>query len=900
MALIGALAVVGLPLVAGNANVASAAVSLQCTPSVTIFGASTDNTMWINEHNEPETGANSMTGRGNQGGGWSGRVLAGRDGHVFWLPGNGELRRWQWNGSTFHSYELLQEKRWYGWDEPANVNRITVDANNNIYNVLSNGTLEVNIYNETSKNWTVRTLATDWGKYDLIFGSGNGVIYARDPAIGGGTLFRYQYDVANQRWLGYNRQLSGGGWNIHRQVFSPGADIIYGITSDTGQLTAYRYDPHTHTWPNGYTALGTGWATIRNASATTNNCGSTTPADTIVQCKPSVTIFGASTDDKMWINEHNEPETGINDMWGRGNFGGGGWSGRVLAGRDGHVFWLPGNGELRRWQWNGTDFHSYEVLATNRWYGWSDAANVNRITVDSNNNIYNVLSNGTLEVNQYNETSKSWTVRTLANDWGKYDLIVAAGNGVLYARDPAIGGGTLFRYQYDVVSQRWVTFNRQLAGGGWNVHRQVFSPGADIIYGITSDTGQLAEYRYDPQANVWTIGYAALSTGWSGIRNASATTNTCSPLNPTTVTRPTVPASAIIRPQGLLNPANNILEFAFVDELGVLKRGVQRNQGTELIDFQGMAGGDAGGVTFTGRASATFRADGKLVLAANRTNADAFTYTQSGGFNWNAPADIRGSMVSSPQLVKGAGGLLTAFSIDAAGKLWYATQVSTTGDLLPWRQADGVAGSAISVDFTVIPTGDSAEIVYRTTGNVVEVRKFQNGTLQAARATTGLVAAGVPSGVAFADGNVQVVTRGADNNLYTQKESANGFTGWQLVGGLTVKGSPSVILNPHGIVEIAARGDDDYVYRTGQIAPGSNVWRIWETNLDSGAQTDPSLVSVSGTECRIFFLNQSGSYFLVQQTPYTSDPGAAMSASTARTSKQARKVDAKVSTGSVK
>jgi hypothetical protein len=175
----------------------------------------------------------------------------------------------------------------------------------------------------------------------------------------------------------------------------------------------------------------------------------------------------------------------------------------------------------------------------------------------------------------------------------------------------------------------------------------------------------------------------------------------------------------------------------------------------------------------------------------------------------------------------------------------------------------------MSADFSVLPAADAFEIVFRDHTNTVQVRKFSGGALQPARVAAGLSTAGVPAAVRFADGKVQVVARGTDNNLYTQKEGTNGFSGWQLIPGLTTKGSPSVILNPHGIVEIATRGSDNTVYRTGQAAPNSTTWRTWETNLDQ-AVTDPTLVAVSGTEARTFFIGPDGNYYLVHHVPYTS------------------------------
>lgn len=876
VALTTALAVVGLPLVASTANTASADVTFVCTPAVTVFGVNTADTMWVNDHNDPENSGTSWTGRGHHGSTWSGRVLAGANNQVFTLPGNGPLYRKTWTGTGFSAQQTLSTNAWHGWTESAHENRITVDANNHFYYVLGTGALEVKIYNESAGTWTTKELATGWSKYDLIFAAGDGVIYARDPLVGNGTLYRYQYDVDTAQWLGYNRQLPGGGWNIHRQIFSPGADIIYGLASGSGTLTEYRYDPHSNTWPGGGTQVGTGWGTIRYASAVTTNCSSTTPADAVVQCTPKATIFGVNTVGTMWVHEHNEPETGVNDFRSPGQYGEG-YDGRVFTGSDGTVYrQVDTNGTLLRRVWNGVNgFGNEEILESGRWYGWSLPANENRITADANNHVYTVLDNGNLEVNAY-DANKAVTTRTLDVGWGKYNLIFAAGDGVIYARNATLNGGGLYRYQYDFDTNRWLEYDRQVPGGGWNIHRQIFSPGGDVIYGITSDTGKLVEYRFNPATNTWPIGAADLTTGWGTIKYAGATTNGCTLKNQPTIQLPNLPLAApnYERPATVHNAAQTRTEAAHVENSGVL---MTARKGSAQDAYPYVQGISVGG-TFTGRAAIGLRSDGKtVVIGREQSSAKVYAYvrTDPGTDVWSAPKVLHGEFASSPVLARAASGKLTVFAVDVAGKLWFSQDQTIPGDFFftPWRKAAGTI--TMSTDFSVATTGgEDFEIVYRDTNNAVAVSNFGTGTLASARTAPGLTAAGVPSGVVVGSGTdkrTQVVVRGSDNKIYTQKETATGFTGWtDISNGGTFRGSPSILLNTWGLIEVAARqSGDGLVLRSGQTAAGSSTWRGWE-EVGGTAYTDPSFAAMAGTQQRIFFENDGGEPTFVDATAYSS------------------------------
>ncbi|GAA1283143.1 hypothetical protein [Saccharothrix xinjiangensis] len=160
------------------------------------------------------------------------------------------------------------------------------------------------------------------------------------------------------------------------------------------------------------------------------------------------------------------------------------------------------------------------------------------------------------------------------------------------------------------------------------------------------------------------------------------------------------------------------------------------------------------------------------------------------------------------------------------------------------------------------------------------MKKFTNGVLGTTRVADGVFGPSAPGLVVFSDGKVQLVARSSGNKLYTQKEGASGFpapgvNGWtDISGGLTFSGAPSALLNAYGIVEVAVRDGDGSVRRSGQTAPAATTWRTWHDYHQVSA-IDPAFASASGSEQRIFALDEYGEFYLWQTTAYASDSATA-------------------------
>src|ERR1044072_3739474 len=101
------------------------------------------------------------------------------------------------------------------------------------------------------------------------------------------------------------------------------------------------------------------------------------------------------------------------------------------------------------------------------------------MTIDAEGDIYTDEADGWLHWRAYDAATGLWTHRQIGVHWDQFDLIVAGGRGVLYARRP---DGVLFRYQYDAASQRWLIVGQQV-GAGWSIYDRVLSSGGDVLYG---------------------------------------------------------------------------------------------------------------------------------------------------------------------------------------------------------------------------------------------------------------------------------------------------------------------------------------------------------------------------------------------------------------------------------
>lgn len=557
-----------------------------------------------------------------------------------------------------------------------------------------------------------------------------------------------------------------------------------------------------------------------------------------LNCQTAALVIGVQPNGDLFHYPHNEPETGVASWGQKKNQIGRGWNiGRTVAGPNGVAYLLVNNatGDLRRYHWNGMAWEmfngvAHRVVGTG-WSRYSQAEHRNKVTVDEKGRLYEIAADGSLKVRvwQGDDATGDWTPDTkdgkvIDTGWDQYNLIVAAGDGVLFARKP---DGVLYRYRWHADSHRFVKY-AQLVGRGWEFFNRLFSPGGDILYGSRNDNGaeKLMWYRWYEEENRWAVNVGTqVGTGWYSELDVTANTNSCWITGLPAPTRPSVP-QRLDAPTTPVVGTDGHLSYFYVNSAGGLTVGRQRNPGMfDIIDYHTFAEHHQ----FTGQPGAGIRADGKFEVLAN-SSGDATFRGKTGNGAWSAvPMGIQGGwMVSDPVVVKDANGSLTTYAVDAGGALYRRTHAA-------WFQI----GTGSTRDFTVIRNGTADDVVARFPDNSVRTARVTNGALGPWR-SIGTGAVGRPAAVAHGSGDLQVFTRRPDGKIHTQRESAGMFPGtWQALGDFVAAGSPAAVIRDGGLVELAARGTDGLMYQASQLAPAGGFGQ-WRVEYFEEAATDPA------------------------------------------------------------
>lgn len=566
-------------------------------------------------------------------------------------------------------------------------------------------------------------------------------------------------------------------------------------------------------------------------------------------CNTAANVVGVTQQGSLFTYPHEEPESG-NFVWGaKQNDVGSGWQiGRTLAGPDGVMYhMIAATGELRRFRLSGRDWLTqpgggqYRVVG-NGWGRYSEAAHRNKVTIDEKGRLFEINADGRLKMFVWEGGDEgSWTGETgggkiLDTGWDQYDLIVASGDGVLYARKP---NGHLFRFRYDAASDRFLQYGLHV-GVGWEMFNRVFSPGGDLLYGTwpgQNGQGQMLWYRYLEDSNSWAAADPntglgkVVGWGWHGELDVVADTNSCRLTGYPTTPRPAVQAN-FTAPLTLAEGQDKLANYFFVNAQGALIHGHQRHSGDLLlVDHTPLPGYDK----YTGTPAAGLDANNKFEVQAHSfEDADTRGKTQTtvnGVFPATSLTAHRGHLAGDSVLVKGSDALLSSFGVSADGKLWYRKQIPADSRFTAWRS---LGGEGLTADFTVVRNGDSFDVVARHTDNSVRVARVTNGTLGTWKHLGGTDAKGKPAAVLHAtDGTVQVLVRKADNKIYTQKQNAAGFPGaWTVIGDITAAGTPAAVVTTNGTIEVAVRGADNLVYVSGQSQQNGSFrpWTVQDTH----------------------------------------------------------------------
>ncbi|MCP2303844.1 tachylectin-related carbohydrate-binding protein [Actinokineospora globicatena] len=594
--------------------------------------------------------------------------------------------------------------------------------------------------------------------------------------------------------------------------------------------------------------------------------GQSAAADPTLTCRTGVPVFTTRTNGDLAIYQHEEPENG-QVVWSQGQVRGTQWFGKTLAGPDGVVYSIPTDGSLKRFRWNGTGWDGAGVPIGQGWQRFTQAQYRNLVTVDETGRIYAVDAAGALRAYLWDNTSQTWANAAgdvVATGWGQYDLITAAGAGVIYARKPT---GQLIRFRYHAESQRFVQRDKQV-DTGWDGFIRVFSPGADILYGVTED-GDLLWYRYLEASDEWVGGDnqgVQVGSAWGNEVDTTAMSDACK-LSPNPFpSRVTVPLDNLAPTRALLGK-NGVPQYFYVDGYGRVVHGKQVGTDPRTVQLAPFAE-----TNNTKTPAAVLGSGDRLQTFVLGQDGETRTGTESADWlSWSAPSSLGGWTPGPATFVRGSDNLVRGFAVDSAGALWSRWQAAVDGPLLPWVK---LGGTNLTQDFTVVRSGTAFEILVRNSSGTLVVAKNTGTTLGTWRTVGGGTITDRPAAVVNPDGKLQVYARRADGLLHTQRETTSGFPGtWSAIAGVSVVGSPAATVHGNGGIRLAVRSTDSYVYVTAQSAPGSTTYDAWTALADgvsgsrSPSDTEPTLITVGGGQVLITFRDANEISYYYQSTP---------------------------------
>ncbi|APU23433.1 tachylectin-related carbohydrate-binding protein [Actinoalloteichus sp. GBA129-24] len=545
-------------------------------------------------------------------------------------------------------------------------------------------------------------------------------------------------------------------------------------------------------------------------------------------CLPTANIFTHGPDRSIRLAEQHDvladspswgPQTPLSPLW----------SGTPVGLPDGGFLQVYANGQLRYMELDGRAWRAnpnglrYRVVAEQGWDHWARPANRDQITADDQGLIFAVDGEGALTTSLFDRRNDSWSITgdVIDTGWDQYDRIFAGGDGVLYAQRPDTA---LFRFQYHHPSQRWLEY-AQPAGHGWD-YSHLFSIGADLVYGVDEETGDLVSHRWDRETDDWETGEnfrKVVGTGWSGYQDITADGAACtydSSDLPGNVAPENDRSQAIMATED----ASGLLRLYFTESSGRLFEAWQRYPydptyfGYTLLDR---------GPQFVGQPSAVQRSNGETSLVGQRTDSSTWGASRVDG-DWSTFSPLGGWTPGPAQLVETADGSVTAFAVTEDGRLLHREQDGALGAKIRWWP---LGGSNLTSDFTVVEEGDQIQVVVRDDQGTYQLVTVEDGTPSVWTALPGDGFEGRPSLTIDSTGQWRLFARGGDDRIHELRESTLS-AGWAPVGDRTFVGSPAAVNRAGDRTTVVARGADDYLWVAVQDALDDSLYGGWTQLVD--------------------------------------------------------------------
>ena len=610
-----------------------------------------------------------------------------------------------------------------------------------------------------------------------------------------------------------------------------------------------------------------------------------------VTCTAVQPVFGVSTTGTLYHYPFNDLSTTATPIAGARTAVGSGWGqfGRVFGGANGKVYGLKTEG-LYEYKWLGTGFAGAPRNITTTFRGFLSSTNRNRLTVDETGSIYAITGTGSNSLYRYNiDPVQGKIVSSQLMDyatWGDYNLIVGAGNGVIYSRNAA---GELYRTRFDPASHRLISPTRRV-GTGWNIFSSIMSVGGDILLGV-KPTGELVHYRYDEQSSSWPILGRQIGAGWNQFTNVPVITDSCKQASADTPAPVSLPADPGAPIAVLPSPDGAKIDYSYVDSnTGRVLWGHQPDP--NLFSSIVWPAPPITTDTYAGVPGLVTHGPGQVGIVAQRNDGHFTSTAQSAPDSetlqaWRPEGGIMSANATAVSMtmehIVGKPVVRSLNAVDSSGALWRSTVGAPTyfsswtrewsGSLVgtpltvPWywstsltvarTSTGGFAGwtegfadfpqppkqftfddIASTGRFSMINVGDTAHLFVRNTTGAIFTREigFSTKTTPAGvyfsdwtRVGGDQVSfAGSPSAIALPNGDIKVAARGTDGRLFVSTAewvTNHSFTAWEPVSNYTFAGDPTTFTytNQAGPAWAVISYTEDY--QVNAFTPGSSAQR---------------------------------------------------------------------------
>jgi hypothetical protein len=325
----------------------------------------------------------------------------------------------------------------------------------------------------------------------------------------------------------------------------------------------------------------------------------------------------------------------------------------------------------------------------------------------------------------------------------------------------------------------------------------------------------------------------------------------------------TVPSRTSVYQTSPGGAAFGTIEYAYVDSVGKLIHGRQRDPGDfASVQYTSIGGNEA----FVGQPGLTEQADGRVHVLGHTTNGDVWVrnQTEKGSPGWGGWTDMGGWVTSTASTGTLPDGRLVVFAVDADGQLWQRQQITVNGPYGAW-------GSLGTVNLTDAPTVVANRtglqlFALTTTGTLRTASYTGSGTVSSWSSLSAAGMTAIPAVVLHPGFRARVFVRTADGRIATKLQNADGTwpTALPVIGAFISAGSPVAILDPVlGRTAVVARGTDNEIYRVWETAPVSGTWGQWTKAISTPdpAAVDPNLAPVTnanGQTWYVVFRNANG------------------------------------------